>query len=105
MINLEEHTKTVVHCPTVELIMLVEDQIVELGGRRLWGDKAEDYILKDKKQPTGMCFGLESVSRGGNAYCDLEYYKKAGYTVITAQEFLRMCGKFADEVINNYSIY
>ena len=103
MINLEEHRNTVVHCPTEELIMKVEDQIVELGGRRLWGNDAKKYIMKDNNQPTGMCFGLDSVKTHGNAYCDLEYYKKAKYNVITAEEFLRMCGK--EEIINNYEIY
>ena len=102
MINLEEHRKTVVHCPTEELIMLVEDQIASMGGRRLWGNNGKKY-MKDKKQPTGMCFGLDSVKTHGNAYCDLEYYKKAKYNVITADEFLKMCGK--EEIINNYQIY
>jgi len=105
MIDLEEHRKTVVHCPTEELIMLVEDQIVSMGGRRLWDSNGKDYILRKMAQPTGMCFGLESIPHGGNAYCDLEYYKKAGYKIITAQQFLRMCGKFVDEVINHYEIY
>ena len=59
--------------------------------------------MKDKNQPTGMCFGLDSVKTHGNAYCDLEYYKKAKYNVITAEEFLKMCGK--DLTINNYEIY
>ena len=103
MIDLEEHRKTVVHCPTEELIMLVEDQIVSMGGRRLWNKDAVDYIIRKKDQPNGMCFGLDSVSSHGNAYCDLEYYKKAKYNVITAEEFLRMCGK--EEIINNYEIY
>jgi hypothetical protein len=105
MINLKEHRNTVVHCPTEELIMQVEDQIVLMGGRRLWDDNGKKYIIEYRKQPTGMCFGLDAVERYGNAYCDLEYYKKAKYNVITAQEFLRMCGKFVDEVINNYQIY
>ena len=102
MINLTELRKKVVHCPTEELIMLVEDQIVELGGRRLWNEHV-DYIIKKKNQPTGMCFGLDRVASGGNAYCDLEYYKKHSYDILTAEEFLRMCGK--ETIINNYQIY
>jgi len=93
----------VVHCPTEELIMLVENQIVELGGRRLWDEHGKDYIIKKKNQPTGMCFGLDCVASGGNAYCDLEYYKKHSYDILTAEEFLRMCGK--ETIINNYQIY
>lgn len=103
MIDLKEHRNTVVHCPTEELIMLVEDQIVAMGGRRLWDNPAKEYIIKDKKQPTGMCFGLDSVAGCGNAYCDLEYYRKAGYKVITAQEFFQMCD--LNTVINHYEIY
>lgn len=103
MINLEEHKNTVVHCLTEDLIMKVEDQIVKLGGRRLWDSKSKHYILHEKKQPTGMCFGLDCVSRHMNAYCDLEYYKKNNYHVITAQEFLQMCDESL--IINNYAIY
>lgn len=103
MINLEEHKLTVVHCPTEDLIREVEDQIVNLGGRRLWDEEAKNYIIKNKNQPNGMCFGLGSVSRGANAYCDLEYYKKAHYLIISAQEFLQLCE--ISTIINNYEIY
>ena len=105
MINLKKHRKTVVHCPTEELIMLVEDQIVELGGQRLWNEHGKDYILREKNQPTGMCFGLDGVENHGNAYCDLEYYTINKYDIMTAQEFMRMCGKPVNEIINNYQIY
>lgn len=105
MINLEEHRNTVVHCPTEELIRQVEDQIVAMGGRRLWDSNGKKYITEDKKQPTGMCFGLAGVDSGRNAYCDLEYYKKTKYNVITAQQFLRMCGIPTEEIINDYQIY
>lgn len=103
MINLAEHRKTVVHCPTEELIKAVEDVIVNFGGRRLWDNNARKYIIEQKKQPTGMCFGLDCVYKGGNAYCDLEYYKQHGYHIITAQQFLQMCG--VDQTINDYQIF
>ena len=103
MINLTELRKKVVHCPTEELIIAVQNEIVALGGRPLWDKSAQNYILYKKKQPTGMCFGLDGVGTYGNAYCDLEYYKKNSYDILTAEEFLRMCGK--ETIINNYQIY
>lgn len=90
---MEKYQNAAVHCPTLEIAEKVENKLIELYPIRTTnGDRIADHYDK---------YGSETCLRvGSRVYCSRAWYLERGYTVISAEEFLKDENKFID----NYSI-